>query len=643
MRISKLHVVNFRSILDETLECDNLTILIGRNGAGKSAFMQALRLFMDTSASPTAEDFYDRDATRQILIEVFFTDLNGEEQAEFKSYLENGHLVVQRRFPGGDYYGRVTGCKELDLIRNMQRKKVKVSEIADELARLVGTGRFPGLKPAKQKIDDEVDRWERENADHCEPYFRAGIFQGPTNIAGGKMRNRTHFVYIAPVREAEADACSVGKQTPLGALVNPLIIAIADKNNAVKIARESLDTGYASYKNALVGAPEKEALEADLTRLLQRYDAESAAQIQLSLDDSLSIPQARPRVWLTEDGFQGEVARKGHGLQRLFIFSILELYEKFRAGATDSGVSDSMMLAIEEPELYQHPTRSRALSQILSDLCQPKDERGFNFQVFFSTHSPYFVSLDCFPSIRRVEKVASSSGPMETKVRRTSLKQVGETVLKALGRGTDATEASSWARFKSILGLRGSEGFFSDGIILVEGPEDEAIITAMARYKKVSLDGAGISIIPAEGKTKLPSLFALYSLLGIKVYLVFDADGSQPDDTKAHTDYNKALLGMIGEPPEARPKTKVGQTGTVWEDCFLADVRNAFGKDVWNSPFEEACKEYAMTVEQASKKFAVVLRTTESLLSQGRSCEPLERLWRAISERLSLESEGTIE
>ena len=65
--------------------------------------------------------------------------------------------------------------------------------------------------------------------------------------------------------------------------------------------------------------------------MLQRYDSQAGAKIQLGLDDTLNLPSPKPKVWLIEDGFEGDVARKGHGLQRLFIFTILELYEKFRA------------------------------------------------------------------------------------------------------------------------------------------------------------------------------------------------------------------------------------------------------------------------------------------------------------------------
>lgn len=642
MRISKMHVANYRSILDESLDCDILTILIGRNGAGKSAFLQALRLFMETAASPANEDFYNRDPNKQIQIEVTFSALSPEEKAEFQSYLKNGLLVVQRRFPGGEYYGWANGCEELGPIRDSLRKKAKVSEVVPELKKLVDSGIFPGLKAVTRGIEEELDRWERENPSRCKPFFRTGIFQGPTNIAGGKMRNRTHFVYVAPVREAEADASGGGKQGPLASLVGPLVNAIMDNNTAVKTARDSLENGYGAYRVAVEGAPEKGTLESNLTKLLQRYDSETAAQIQLSLEDKLPLPPVKPRVWLVEDGFQGEVARKGHGLQRLFIFAILELYEKSRGGVTDAATPGNMLLVIEEPELYQHPARSRALAKILFDLCNPTEAGRFQFQIFFSTHSPYFVSLDNFQSIRRLEKVATPVGPMETKIRRTSLKEVGDIVLKALGRDDEATEASSWARLKSVMGIRGSEGFFADGVVLVEGTEDEAIVGAFAEYKKVSLDAAGISIIPAEGKTKLPSLFALYDRLGIGVFLIFDADGDQSNDEKAKTEYNKALLTLIGEKPENRPKTKIARSGAIWTTDFLDEIQSAFGKDKWDKTFEKACKEFAIPQNQAQKKYAVTRRTMELLLEQGLLCEPLEKLWKAIVERFAIETEGTV-
>lgn len=414
MRVKKLHVVRFRSIFDETLECEALTVLIGRNGAGKSTFLQALRLYLDPSASIVVDDYYDRDDKNEIIIEVTFADFTSSEESEFKSYLDSGVLVVQRRFPSGQYYGLAVGCPEFESLRDKIRsKKAKVSEQVVDLEVLVKSGNFPGLTAVKKQVEDELKRWEDENPERCKKYFRAGVFQGPTNIAGGTLRARTHFVYIPPVREAELDASGNSKQSPLGTLVAPLVSAVTDKNEGVAQAKSSLIEGYSAYRSMVINAPEKGDLESQLTSLLQRYDSETGAKIQLGLDDNLNLPSPKPKVWLIEDGFEGDVARKGHGLQRLFIFTILELYEKYRA---EGGVVDgTIVLAIEEPELYQHPARARAIAKTLRDLCSPPGGKGLQFQVFITTHSPYFVDLENFQSLRRVEKMLCPGGPMQTK------------------------------------------------------------------------------------------------------------------------------------------------------------------------------------------------------------------------------------
>ena len=585
---------------------------------------------MDTSASLQIEDFYNRDPTARVVIEVTFANLNDDEKSEFASYVENDSLVVQRRFPGGAYFGSVTGCEEFEGIRERIRAKDKVSDITPELKKLVESGKYPGLKPVAKSIDEELARWESENPTQCKRYFRAGVFQGPPNIAGGKLRNRAQFVYIPPVREAESDATAGGRQSALTTLVSPLVKAITDKNSAVQSARQTLQGNYVTYKGAVESAPEKDDLEANLTELLQRYEGDAAARIQLSLDDKLPLPQVVPRVWLREDGFEGEVAKKGHGLQRLFIFTILELYEKFRAGSSGEG-GGSIVLAIEEPELYQHPARSRSLAKILHDLTAADERRAFAFQIFLTTHSPYFVGLDTFQSIRRVQKADCAPGPMQSKIAQTTLKQVGVDVLAALGRKTDVTELTSWARLRSVLGVSASEGFFADGVILVEGDEDEAMVAALAQCRQVSLDAAGIVIVQSGGKTALPNLAAVYSRLGIKVFTIFDADGQEAKNDDAKVDYNIALLKMLGESPQERPATMIGKSCAVWEQTMRHAVVAAVGEAEWNLARAVALSEYKLSAKEAKKKYAVIWRTTNVLLEEKRvTCEPLDRLWAAI-------------
>ena len=124
MLIQNIHVKNFRSILDESLPCDSLTALVGRNGSGKSSFLSALELFYNPTARVTEEDFYAEDVTQDIEIAVTYTDLSAEAKKFFAAYIDNDSLMVVRVFSdpqsgrSGSYHGMRLQNSDFVAIRN---------------------------------------------------------------------------------------------------------------------------------------------------------------------------------------------------------------------------------------------------------------------------------------------------------------------------------------------------------------------------------------------------------------------------------------------------------------------------------------------------------------------------------------------
>ena len=159
-------------------------------------------------------------------------------------------------------------------------------------------------------------------------------------------------------------------------------------------------------------------------KLLLRWDEVSPPQIQLP----------SPMATLVEDEFEGEISKKGHGLQRALILTLLqqlamtspiepegnageETNDEHRVPEEESGQSamttPDLILAIEEPELYLHPSRSRYLSKLLLELSTSSHDGQNRNQVLYATHSPYFVDLNRFDQIRVMQK--TSSPDSETK------------------------------------------------------------------------------------------------------------------------------------------------------------------------------------------------------------------------------------
>lgn len=76
MRITRVHIENYRSIRELDLYPDDYTILIGDNNAGKSNILKAMNLVLGetwpTDRTFTLEDFHNHDSEQDIVIQVYF-------------------------------------------------------------------------------------------------------------------------------------------------------------------------------------------------------------------------------------------------------------------------------------------------------------------------------------------------------------------------------------------------------------------------------------------------------------------------------------------------------------------------------------------------------------------------------------------
>ena len=104
MIIKSVEVMNVRSIRETCLDCDYLTTIIGRNGAGKSYFLEAIDTFYNIAAPITEEDFFDRDMDSTIEIRVTYVDLRDDEKEEFQPYIKDDRLIVTKRISSESGY-----------------------------------------------------------------------------------------------------------------------------------------------------------------------------------------------------------------------------------------------------------------------------------------------------------------------------------------------------------------------------------------------------------------------------------------------------------------------------------------------------------------------------------------------------------
>jgi putative ATP-dependent endonuclease of OLD family len=476
MRIESIRIRNLRSFVDETIHLDDYTCLVGQNGAGKSTVLFALNIFFRepsvTGAATgvlTEEDFHGKATEDPIEITVTFGDIEPTAAEDLKHYVRGGKLVVSStaHFNKDTREAKVEQHGQRNVMPDFRPffRAFDDNAKADELNKLYSDlqRRYSELPKAtsKEAKRDVLREYEEAHPDLCELSPSADQFYGFTKGAN-KLESFIQWVFVPAVKDASAEQTEA-KNTALGKLLERTVRSKVKFDEEMKRLRETTHDGYQKML-----AAHQSALD-DISYSLAQRMAEWAhpdASVKLIWreDPKGSVRIEEPSAWIRagESGFEGDLVRFGHGLQRCYILALLQ--ELAQAG---TGGGPRLILGCEEPELYQHPPQARHLADVLKKLSEA------NTQIILTTHSPLFVSGEQFETIRFVRRLDGSPAT----VRRATLSVVA-TRLKELTGTKYKKLVGAQAKLHSILQPHLSEMFFAARLVLVEGVEDVAYITA---------------------------------------------------------------------------------------------------------------------------------------------------------------------
>lgn len=505
--------------------------------------------------------------------------------------------------------------------------------------------------------------WEADNQEKCSRIQDEGAFFGFDGVGRGNLAKATRLLFVPAVRDAAADA-QHGKGSVIAELVDVLVRrSLADRED-FKILAENVRTMHRDLLSG-DGSSGVQSLGDRLSSKLRTYVPDASVQVRWE-PTQIELPLPRASVRVAEDGFLTSVAACGHGLQRAFIMSLLQELAMVQPSAaaqqTDqntvgeqnevtSSTSD-LVLVIEEPELFQHPSRQRHLSELLARLASEDGApAGTRIQVVYCTHSPHFVGVDRFDQLRLFRRMASSdpSLPKESTVTSATIQSVAERIAQAKGETGPVNGTALRARLTPIMTPSTSEGFFADVAVLVEGDGDRAAILGAAELMGVDFEGSGIAVIPCSGKTNVLTVAALFSEVGIVTYCVWDGDADKGKtegncekcgtrlDKRSDPKENHALLRFVGEAPEDFPTLTVANTFA----CFNSNLEDTLKSEIGSVLFEEVLAEvkheYGMTRRNSAIKnprvLAEVLRRAAA--AGGRSSTVESIVNRIVASRIA--------
>lgn len=644
MLINEISISNFRCIRDASMACENLTAIVGHNGSGKSTLLTALDYFYDTKAPVTNDDFYNQDTTLAIEIRVIFASLNDQEIAEFSAYLQEEKLAISKKIFFEDekiqqkYYASVKQIPALAEIRRLRT----ITEKRSEWNAIVDSQELPDIGPRSIRGNDPEElilNYETLHPELCEWIEKEKQFIGPKNIGGGILDKYSRFVYVPAVKDVMDDIAEK-RGTPMYQLLDMIAVRRFQARDDVKQLQADFEE---RIKN--VYSPEKmtefSSLAENITNTLQVFVPSAILGLTVSEPSLPTLPTPSPIPTLTEDDYEGAIDRKGHGLQRALIFSLLQHIAVAEPANTESeaDVSDEtpgpdLILAIEEPELYQHPLRARHIANVLLKMSEEQGVGlGGNNQVFYTTHSPFFVDLGRFSSLRIFRKSTSPDEkvPCST-ISQYSLEEATQEMAEITGKPRkEFTSESFRARAYPVMTNLVNEGFFANAIIIVEGTTEVAALLTVSEILNKEWLPKGIAVISAEGKNKIDRPVVIFRGFDIPTYFLFDGDNrhqdSENESRQKAVASNGILLRLAGANVVEFPETTVSEQFACFEDDFEAYCRSVVGDNIFEDLRTKISSEHGYDKPtQGVKNYEVVAELILELYNLGHRLPIIEEI-----------------
>lgn len=658
MAVSRVRIKNFRAIQSLDLQLARQTVLIGPNGAGKSTVLRALEKFFSSSASLEPDDYFNSDSALEVSIELTLTGLNDAELERFRSRVHNGALTVARRY--GASLGRSSGAYFGLAMRHAAFAAVRKTEGARDKRNMYSELRnsdpaYADLTAVSrgEDVDPALEQWESRNPHLCELTLDDGQFFGFRNVAIGALQKSLSFVLIPAIRDAATDVVDA-KGTAISKLMELAVRSVIQKKQEMLDFQLETSRRYQALTNPS-SLPELGGLSDALTNALRTYYAEAAVALDWKSPPELQFDLPTASLRLDDEGFIGPVEKKGHGLQRALVLAILQHLATATTRSDSSQTSDmsveetpsidgvsessaptpsrpSLLLAIEEPELYQHPTKQRHFANVLSRLSESLPINAFgSVQVVFASHSPLFVSIERFDQLRVLRRVRKEPNlPSYCEAKEGSTDSVCARLANAFGVADGTYTHSSLISRLHIISPEVAEAFFSDLAVLVEGASDRAAVLATAANRGISLESKGIAVIPVGGKNNLDKVKAVLDEFSVPTYCIWDNDlGSTDGNHAAQAATNRALQALCGKSPHAIEDFPSGceEDLAVFGPDLESVLKSELGLLVYETSMARVKDELGFAKDKDALKVpAAVSRFLSIAKSQGKHPAMLERV-----------------
>lgn len=558
MKIQSVRIKNFRTLKDVTIPFDSVTTFIGPNGVGKSTVLRALDWYFNGKpGSLTGKDCSFGAIDENIEVQVTFADLTDKDRDALGKYAPDGvanFTAWKNRFPDGSdvLSANAKGFPGFNDIKAASSATEKKNLYAD-LRRSRSDLNLPAATTGAA-VDQAMMAWEASNTDQLvgAPEALQTNFFGFNS--GGKMSGLFDYVLVTADLRASEESLD-GKSSIIGRILERSVDRTAADEEIAKIVEEARAKQQKVYEEKFKA--QLEAMTMQLNEVVTSYSPGRTITVTPA-EVELKAPRTTFDMAVLDGVTETGVERQGHGFQRTLLISALQLLAQSGAASAEGIIC----LAIEEPELFQHPIQAQTFAKVLRSLAE---DAGKRIQVTYATHSRYFLEARHFDQVRRLTR-SFDKDPVVT-VHFTTVADVKTKLIETI----DADQVSR--QLDGTITNRLSVALFAARVLLVEGDTEAAVFYGIGDRDAVGcLESQGLSIVPVGGKGGIPLAHAITTCLGIPTYVVFDGDSgfeararnagkNQTNIDGQRTKYsteNRRLLKYLGQAEVDFPAEQVG-------------------------------------------------------------------------------------
>lgn len=590
MQLVDLEIRRYRSIKDQSgensIEFEGLDCLVGKNNAGKTNILSAVKFLLDEPEKDRDEELYWQKNTDQTVeIRGFFKvdeeDLDRILDPDKRQDVESSLLTE------GEHEGELGICKRVPPTENGIHPKTELLQFLPDHDRL-----------SKEILVEYRDDWWEEIGNEegfTKTDFRNKMREKYPEIADlvpeGKQRNKgiwedkfQEYVDSKPDKldlSLQSTGFKQGTKTLILNEFLPRVISIPAVKEVQSATKRGGELGDVVDQ---ISAEIQEELDQEVEKMLGGFDPRNhpdIKRVESNITEHLSSTFEEQSVQLSFPEFSTKYLFRevdiqiqeenleslskenvGEGVKRTLIFSLVRTLADLREGKLTLGDDDDttknprpLLLLYEEAELFLHPSLQKTLLQTFDQLTES------NTQVLFSTHSPILIQHETLDTINIVRKEADNG---------TTVTQF-HSVLKE----RNQEDRSRLTDLKSV-----SSYIFSEKVVLVEGVSDKIVFEKLSPclHPKWDFDKQSIPVLDAGGKGDVCRFKRFLDDLGIETFAIFDVDAAKGE---CQTVVSSAT--SIDKLEELNDAVEAGFSGPQYS---VEDLETEFRMMPWDDAFE---------------------------------------------------------